>query len=150
MPQHKGEFTEPAMRSFYRTWRTALHALRRHVMRSVLTCIGIVIGIAAVIAMMEIGQGTSHAVRQTIASLGANQLLVEACATSSSGVHSGAGTCLTLSPQDCEAILRECDAVCWAAPGVDCRMQVIYRNRNWKPWKVLGTTPDYLLVRSWT
>jgi ABC-type antimicrobial peptide transport system permease subunit len=118
-------------------------------MRSVLTCIGIVIGIAAVIAMMEIGQGTSHAVRQTIASLGANQLLVEAGATSSSGVHSGAGTCLTLSPQDCEAILRECDAVCWAAPGVDCRMQVINGNRNWAPWKILGTTPAYLVVRDW-
>jgi ABC-type antimicrobial peptide transport system permease subunit len=123
--------------------------LRRHVLRSVLTCIGIVIGIAAVIAMMEIGQGTSHAVRQTIASLGANQLLVEAGATSSSGVHSGAGTCLTLTPQDCEAILRECDAVRWAAPGVDCRMQVIYGKHNWVPWKILGTTPAYLVVRDW-
>src|SRR6516225_9224729 len=150
MPQHKGEFTEPAMRSFYRTWRTALHALRRHVLRSVLTCIGIVIGIAAVIAMMEIGQGTSYAVQQTIASLGANQLLVEAGATSSSGVHSGAGTCLTLTPQDCEAILHECSAVRCAAPGVDCRMQVIYGNRNWQPWKILGTAPAYLEVRAWT
>src|SRR6516164_6371913 len=91
-------FALAAMRAFYRTSRTALHALRRHVMRSVLTCIGIVIGIAAVIAMMEIGQGTSYAVQQTIASLGANQLLVEAGATSSSGIHSGAGTCLTLTP----------------------------------------------------
>ena len=142
-------FALAAMRAFYRTSRTALHALRRHVMRSVLTCIGIVIGIAAVIAMMEIGQGTSYAVQQTIASLGANQLLVEAGATSSSGVHSGAGTCLTLTPQDCEAILHECDAVRWAAPGVDCRMQVVYGNRNWAPWKILGTTPAYLIVRDW-
>src|SRR5262245_19221449 len=137
------------MRSLCRTLRTAPRALRRHLMRSVLTCTGIVIGIAAVIVMMEIGQGTAHAIRQRIASLGANFLQVEAGASSSSGVHSGAGTCLTLTPQDCEAILRECSAVRWAAPGVDCRMQVIHGNRNWQPWKVLGTSPAYLLVRDW-
>jgi ABC-type antimicrobial peptide transport system permease subunit len=119
-------------------------------MRSVLTCVGITIGIAAVIAVMEIGQGSSEAVRQTIASLGANFVQVEAGSSSSSGVHSGAGTCLTLSPQDCEAILRECSAVHWAAPGVDCRMQVISGNRNWQPWKILGTTPAYLQIRNWT
>jgi ABC-type antimicrobial peptide transport system permease subunit len=119
-------------------------------MRSALAGLGIVIGIAAVIAVMEVGQGASNAVRQTIATLGVNFVQVEAGSSSSSGVHSGAGTCLTLTPQDCEAILRECHAVRWAAPGVDCRAQVVYRNRNWKPWKVLGTTPDYLLVRSWT
>jgi ABC-type antimicrobial peptide transport system permease subunit len=118
-------------------------------MRSVLTCLGIVIGIAAVIVMTELGQGTSRAIQQTIASLGANQLLVEPGASSSSGVHMGAGTCLTLCPQDCEAILRECSGVRFAAPGVDCRMQVIYGNKNWVPWKVLGTTPSYLLVRDW-
>src|SRR5262249_20704060 len=139
----------PAMRSFYRTLQTALRALRRNLMRSVLTSLGIVIGIASVIVLMEIGQGTSHAVRQTIATLGANFVQVEAGASSSSGVHFGAGTCLTLTPQDCDAILRACSAVRWAAPGVDCRMQVTYANRNWQPWKILGTTPDYLLVRGW-
>jgi ABC-type antimicrobial peptide transport system permease subunit len=112
--------------------------------------LGIVIGIAAVIALMEIGQGTAEAVRKTIATLGVNYLQVEPGASSSSGVHSGAGTCLTLTPQDCEAILRECSAVRWAAPGVDCRMQVIYGNRNWQPWKILGTAPAYLAVRAWT
>src|SRR6516165_10780610 len=137
------------MKSFYRVLRMALHALRRHVMRSVLTCLGIIIGIAAVIAMMEIGQGTSAAIQKTIASLGANQLLVEAGTTASAGVSYGAGTSLTLTPADCEAILRECPAVRYAAPGVDCRLQVVYGNRNWVPWKVLGTTPDYLVVRDW-
>ncbi|MFO0967104.1 MAG: ABC transporter permease [Gemmataceae bacterium] len=52
--------------------------------------------------------------------------------------------------QDCEAILRECPTIRFAAPGVDCRMQVIYGNRNWQPWKILGTSPDYLAVRNWT
>jgi ABC-type antimicrobial peptide transport system permease subunit len=118
-------------------------------MRSLLTCLGLVIGIAAVIALMEVGQGTSNAVQQTIATLGANFLQVEPGSSSSSGVHSGAGTCLTLTPQDSDAILRECPSVLWAAPGVDCRMQIIYANRNWQPWKILGTSPDYLLVRNW-
>jgi ABC-type antimicrobial peptide transport system permease subunit len=137
------------MRSFYRTLRTAVHALRRNGLRSALTSVGIVIGIAGVIAMMELAQGTSHAVRQTIAGMGANYLQVEAGASSSSGVHMGAGTCLTLTPQDCEAILRECSAVRWAAPGVDCRIQVIHGNRNWQPWKILGTAPAFLRVRNW-
>jgi ABC-type antimicrobial peptide transport system permease subunit len=126
-----------------------MRSLRRNLMRSALTCLGIIIGIAAVISLVEIGQGTSEAVRQTIATLGANYLQVEPGASSSSGVHSGAGTCLTLTPQDSEAILRECSAVQWAAPGVDCRMQVVYANRNWQPWKILGTSPSYLAVRSW-
>src|SRR5579871_2310646 len=138
------------MRTFYRDVRTALRSQRRHPMRSALTCLGIVIGIAAVIAMMEIGQGTALAVRQTIASLGANFIQVEAGSSSSSGVHSGAGTCLTLSPQDCDAILRDCPTIRWAAAGVDCRMQVLYGNRNWQPWKILGTSPSYLAVRAWT
>jgi ABC-type antimicrobial peptide transport system permease subunit len=141
--------SEAVMRTAYRTLRTALRAIRRHLMRSLLTCLGIVIGIAAVITMMEIGQGSSHALRQTIATLGANLLQVEPGASSSSGVHSGAGTCLTLTPQDCDAISRECSAVRWAAPGVDCRMQLIYGGRNWQPWKILGTSPTFLAVRDW-
>ncbi len=138
------------MRSFYKPFRTALRALRRNLMRSLLTCLGIVIGIAAVIAQMEIGQGTSEAVRETIATLGANFIQVEPGSSSSSGVHSGAGTCLTLTPQDCEAILQGCNTVSWAVPGVDCRMQAIYANRNWQPWKILGTSPAYLQIRGWT
>src|SRR5262249_58574140 len=96
------------MRAFLHTLHTVLHTLRHNVLRSLLICAEIVIGIAAVIVMMEIGHGTSHAIRQTIATLGGNYLQVEPGSSSSSGVHSGAGTCLTLSPQDCDAILREC------------------------------------------
>ena len=138
------------MRFFYRYMRTALHSLKRNKMRSLLTCLGITIGIAAVIVMVEIGQGTNEAIRQTIATLGANFIQVEPGSSSSSGVHMGAGTCLTLTPQDCEAILRECSTVCWASPGVDCRMQVLYGNRNWQPWKILGVSPAYLQIRDWT
>jgi ABC-type antimicrobial peptide transport system permease subunit len=133
----------------YKIFRTALHALRRNVMRSVLTCLGIIIGIAAVIAMMEIGQGSSYAIQQTIASMGANQIGIEPAPTSSGGVSSGAATGLTLTPQDCDALLRECSAIRWAAPSVDGRAQLVYGNRNWNPGSIKGTTPEYLHVRNW-
>src|SRR5690349_22089656 len=98
----------------YRTLKTAGHALRRNIMRSVLTCLGIIIGIAAVIAMMEIGHGSSNAIEQTIASMGANQIGIDSAPTSSSGVSAGASTGMSITPEDCDAIRRECSAVRWA------------------------------------
>src|SRR5215472_764103 len=114
------------MHGFYRTFRTALHALRRNVMRSILTCLGIVIGVAAVIAMMEIGQGSANAIQQTIAKLGANVVQVDPNDAAFAGVSTGSGGRVTLTPDDATAIARECDGVRWAAPSVDCRRQVIY------------------------
>src|SRR5437868_1977355 len=137
------------MKIFYRTFHTALYALRKNVMRSVLTCLGIIIGIAAVIAMMEIGQGSSSSIEQTIASMGANQLGIEPRASAAAGVSAGAATGLTLTPEDCDAILRECTAVRWAAPSVDGRAQLVYGNRNWNLQGIKGTTPAYLDVRNW-
>jgi ABC-type antimicrobial peptide transport system permease subunit len=137
------------MRSLYRTFRLALKALRTNVPRSALTCLGIVIGIAAVIAMIEVMEGTSNALRETIANMGANVVQVDPGPTATGGVSSGDGTALTLIPEDCEAIVRECGAIRAAAPGVDFRMQVIYGNRNWIPDNILGTSPAYLAVRNW-
>ncbi|MDB6029170.1 MAG: transporter related [Verrucomicrobiales bacterium] len=127
----------------------ALHALRRNVMRSILTCLGIIIGIAAVIAMMEIGRGSSNSIEQTISSLGANVIQIDPSSSSVGGVSSGGGGRVTLTPEDAEAIRNECSAVRWSAPSVDCRAQIIYGNRNWLPDRVLGTTPGFLKVRKW-
>ena len=129
--------------------RTALKGLRRNVLRAALTTLGIIIGVAAVITMMEIGRGSATAIQQTIASMGANILVVRAGTASSGGVSFGAGSVMTLTPQDGEAILEECPAVRAAAPVVRARTQVIYGNRNWVPTFIYGSTPAFLEVREW-
>ena len=129
--------------------RTALHGLSRNIMRAALTTLGIVIGVAAVIAMMEIGSGSSSAIQATIASMGANNLLVLPGTASSGGVSFGAGSVMTLTPQDAEAILNESPAIRGAVPVVRARTQVIYGNRNWVPSFIYGTTPAWLDVREW-
>ncbi|MGE0537760.1 MAG: ABC transporter permease [Pirellulales bacterium] len=137
------------MSFFFRTLRTAVSALRRNVMRSALTTLGIVIGAAAVIAMMEIGQGSASSIRKMVESMGSNNLLIQSGTAASGGVTFGSGTILTLTPDDCEAILADCPAIRAAAPLVRARTQVVYLNRNWVPPYIYGTTPEYLSVRDW-
>ena len=133
-----------------RTIRTALRALRRNPMRAMLTTLGIVIGIAAVIAMMEIGDGASAAIQKGLSSMGANVLLVLPGAATSGGVMFGSGSVQTLTPEDCQAILRDCPAIRNAAPVVQARTQVVRGNRNWVPSRMTGTTPAFLDVQDWT
>jgi ABC-type antimicrobial peptide transport system permease subunit len=134
----------------YRIFQTALRALRRNPMRAALTTLGIVIGVGAVIAMMEIGHGSSTAIQNSIASMGANNLLIQPGTAASGGVSFGAGSIMTLTPQDAEAILLESPAVLSVAPVVRARSQVVYGNRNWVPFYIYGTTPTFLEVRDWT
>jgi ABC-type antimicrobial peptide transport system permease subunit len=133
-----------------RTLLTAVRALRRNVTRSALTILGIVIGIGAVIIMMEIGKGSSGAIRKTIESMGANNLLLMPGTAASGGVSFGAGTSMTLTAEDADAIKQDVDAVTGAAPVVRARSQVVYGDRNWVPTFIYGSTPEYLAVRDWT
>jgi ABC-type antimicrobial peptide transport system permease subunit len=137
------------MNKFYRILRTAVRALRRNIVRSGLTTLGIVIGVGAVIAMTEIGQGSSLAVQNTIASMGANNLLVMPGTASTGGVSFGSGSVLTLTPQDAEAVSRDCQAVNSVAIVVRARTQVTFANKNWVPLYIYGTTPSFLDVREW-
>jgi len=138
------------MKKFYSTVRTAFRALRRNVMRSALTTLGIIIGVSAVIAMTEIGQGSSTAVQKTIASMGANNLLVMPGTAATGGVTFGGGSIVTLTPQDADAIDRECPAVNSVATVVRARTQATFGNKNWVPLYINGTTPSFLDVREWT
>jgi ABC-type antimicrobial peptide transport system permease subunit len=134
----------------YRVFFTALKALRRNPMRALLTTLGIVIGVGAVIAMMEIGAGSSLALQEAISSMGANVLMVVPGTASSGGISFGAGSRTTLTPDDCEALIKQCPALRGAAPEVRARTQVVYGNRNWVPSWMTGTSPEYLDVANWT
>ena len=134
----------------YGTLKTALGALRRNVMRTMLTTLGIVIGVAAVITMMEIGKGATIAIQRTMASMGANTLVILPGATSTGGINYGVGSMMTLTPQDADTIIKECPAVGSVAPIVRARTQLVYGNRNWVPTYIYGTTPSFLQVRDWT
>jgi ABC-type antimicrobial peptide transport system permease subunit len=130
--------------------KTALNALRRNVLRTMLTTLGIVIGVAAVISMMEIGNGATRAIQKTMASIGANTLVVIPGSANTGGINYGAGSLTTLTPQDADAIVRECPALASVAPIVRARTQIVYGNQNWSPTYIYGTTPSFLEVREWT
>ena len=130
--------------------KTAARAILRNKLRSGLTMLGIVIGVAAVIAMMEIGRGSNDAIQKTIASMGANNLLVQPGAASSGGVTFGGGSGLTLTPRDALELSRQVPTLSSVAPIVRARTQVIYQGRNWVPVYIYGSTPEFLEVRDWT
>jgi ABC-type antimicrobial peptide transport system permease subunit len=118
-------------------------------MRSVLTALGVIIGVGAVIAMSEIGNGSKIALKKTIAGMGANNLLILPGWAITGSVNFGSGTIQSLTPADMNEIYRQCPAVRNVAPLVWARAQVIYGNHNWIPKTMYGTTPDYLTVRDW-
>ena len=132
----------------FRSLRIALRALRINKMRSFLTMLGIIIGIAAVIAMMAVGSGASYIISQQIASIGSNILLVIPGSTTSGGIRTGSGGVQTLTYDDARAIQHECPSVALAAPTVRGSGQVIYGNQNWSTL-LMGSTPELLIIRDW-
>jgi len=128
--------------------RIALRALQANKMRSGLTMLGIIIGVAAVIAMLSIGAGASRKVADEISLMGSNLLIVFSGSTSSGGARMGSGSDPTLSLQDMAAIKRECSAVLDVAPIHSGTAQVIYGNQNWSTL-IMGTTPSILHINSW-
>ncbi len=130
------------------TLRIAMRALSRNKVRSMLTMLGIIIGVAAVIAVVGVGQGAQQKVQDQIASMGTNLVFVSSGTVNRGGLHLGSGATKTLIDDDMKAILREAPAVASAAPGSTSSQQVVFENQNWNT-RVTGTTPDYFPIRAW-
>src|SRR5438094_976355 len=130
------------------TFNVALRALRRNKLRSVLTALGIIIGVGAVIAMVGIGNGAKTQVEAQIASLGQNVILIFSGSTTSSGIRTGWGGAGTLKVEDAEAIRREVSGVVAVSEEVRSPTQVAAGNQNWLT-QVLGESADYLDIRQW-
>jgi len=131
-----------------RTIRVALRALFRNKMRSLLTALGIIIGVGAVIATVSIGQGAKREVEKRFEAMGTNLLFVRPGSRSYRGRHGGGGSYTNLMPKDAKAILEKCDAVQYISPSVSGRAQVVYRNKNWNT-SIYGVGEMYPEIRKW-
>ncbi len=127
--------------------RVAMRALAVNKLRSALTMLGIIIGVAAVIVMIAVGAGAQARVEEQIRSLGSNILLLLSGATTAGGVRLGFGSNLTLTEDDAIAVQRELPQVT-AAPALRGSAQVVWGNQNWST-VIFGVTPEYLEVRQW-
>jgi putative ABC transport system permease protein len=128
--------------------RIALKALRVNKLRTSLTMLGMIIGVAAVIAMLAIGSGAQERVREQLANLGSNLMLIIPGSTTASGVRLGAGAAQTLTEDDALAIAAEVEGVIVAAPAIRGVGQVVSGNANWST-QFFGTSNDYLIARDW-
>ena len=133
------------------SWQTffiALRALRRNKLRSGLTALGIIIGVAAVVAMVAVGNGAQASITKQVAALGENLLTVFAGSKRSGGVSSGLGSASTITLADVEAILREVPDVIAVSPEISSSAQAIANGRNWST-SIVGESPEYLRIRDW-
>ena len=136
------------MIDFISTLKISLRSLKINKMRSILTSLGIIIGVSAVIIMLSIGEGAKQRINKDIASMGSNLLMVMSGSITSSGVRMGSGTQPTLTIKDSEAILKNCPSVAEVAPTVGQVQQLVYSNQNWST-SVNGITPGYMPIRLW-
>ena len=128
--------------------RSALRALAANALRSVLTMLGIIIGVAAVIAMIAVGQGATQRVQEQMKGLGSNIMLVLPGGVSQAGVRLGAQTRQRLTEEDAQAIALEIPEVQVAAPTSRTTGQLVWGNTNWGS-TIIGVNNDYLEARDW-
>src|SRR6266853_3292688 len=136
--------------NLFLTFKVALRALARNKMRSMLTMLGIIIGVGAVIAMVGIGQGASASIQAQIANLGNNLLIVQPGSANTGGLRGGAGSNTTLTAEDVDAIAVECPSVKAATPTVRANGQLVFGNQNWAPSAgITGVNDKYPEIKSW-
>jgi len=134
--------------NFLAPFRIALRALAANTLRSILTMLGIIIGVAAVITMIAVGSGATKRVQEQMKGLGSNIMLVIPGGITAGGVRLGAQTGQGLTEEDALAIAREVPEVQVAAPSSRTGAQVVAGNTNWST-SIFGTTNDYLEAREW-
>ncbi len=133
----------------FATLRIALNALRVNKLRSALTMLGVIIGVAAVITMLAVGAGAEARMQEQIKSLGSNLMIITAGARTASGVRLSTGTTPSLTEDDAAAITRDISEVEAAAPSNRGGAQVVAGSANWAT-QIYGITPDYFIVRNWS
>ena len=134
------------MGMFWESVRIALHALYANKLRSILTMLGIIIGVGAVITMVSVGMGVRQRVTDSIASLGSNMLIIRPGASVSGGLRGAAGSRTTLKYDDALAIKKKIKDVQYVSPMVNGSYQVVRGNQNWNT-TVQGVVPEYLMIR---
>jgi putative ABC transport system permease protein len=128
--------------------RSALSAIGANALRSALTMLGIIIGVAAVIAMVAIGSGARERVDSQIKSLGANLAIIQSGNVTQGGVRLGAGASSTLTDEDARAVVNEVEDVVAAAPVITTRAQAVYAGTNWSTM-ITATDLDFFTAREW-
>ena len=134
--------------NFLMTVRVALKALRKNKLRSLLTVLGVVIGVCAVITLVNLGSGAQISIQKAISGLGTNLLVIFPGSVTQGGIRTGYGTVTTLIPEDAGAILSECADVQMVTPIVTSAAQVVFQNQNWST-SILGADTDYQLIKNW-
>ena len=130
------------------SFELAFNAIKQNKMRSILTCLGIIIGVAAVIVMLSVGSGATNAIKKNFSSLGDNLLMIFPGSTNQGGVRAGAGTGIRLTSQDADAIKKECPSVASVSPIVASSVQAIYETQNWAT-RIQGVSVDFFDIRKW-
>lgn len=136
------------MIDFESTFKIALRSLKVNKMRSILTSLGIIIGVSAVIIMLSVGEGAKNKISKDIEAIGSNLLMVMSGSSTSGGLRMGGGTQPTLRLKDAEDILQECPSVAGVAPIVSENKQLVFANQNWST-AVYGITPGYFVVNNY-
>lgn len=136
------------MIDFKSTLKMAIVSLKINKMRSILTSLGIIIGVSAVIIMLAVGSGASKKIAQDMESMGSNLLMIRSASATSGGVRMGFGTKPSLTLKDAEAIEKNCRGILAVAPYSSATSQLTYGNQNWST-TVGGTSAEYLFIRNY-
>ena len=134
--------------NIYQLFITATKSLNKHKMRSLLTTLGIIVGIVSIIAVMSIGEGAKYKIKEKIEALGTNFIIVLAGTSKNAMAQKGGNGKLTLKSSDLKAILEECDDIAQASPGVQKLFKSVYENNNWQ-CMTSGVAENYIGIRNW-